>query len=162
MMKKIMLRAYVIIVIFVIGGDGLFAQDANEAWVDSIRAPQYLAIYVIDVDSSVSWYRTVFGLQKLGGSKADDGSWRIENLGNDQLFVEIIRDNRAKVVDRALGFRKVGFFVRDVEEVAVRMARSTGEWPRVVDFEQFGQRVLQLRDPDGNIIQLISPISKYH
>ena len=90
------------------------AEDPSEPWVSSIRGPQYFALYVEDVDRSIAWYRTVFGLRELGGSKADDGSWRIENLGNDHLLVEVIRDNRAQKIDRALGFRKVGFHVPDV------------------------------------------------
>jgi hypothetical protein len=106
------------------------------------------------------WYSAVFGLRSLGGSKADDGSWRIENLGNERLLVEIIRDRRAQGVDRALGFRKVGFYVPDVETVAERIARATGERPRVVDFEELNQRILQIRDPGGNIIQLLSSLEK--
>ncbi len=74
--------------------------------------------------------------------------------------MEIIRDSRAQRVDRALGFRKVGFHVPDVEEVAKRIARATGERPRIVEFEQLNQRILQLRDPDGNIIQLLSSLKR--
>ena len=50
-----------------------------------------------------------------------------ENLRNNKLFVEIIRDDRAQKVERARGFRKVGFFVPDVEMVADRVAQATGE-----------------------------------
>ena len=132
------------------------AEGPSEAWVEEIGSPQYFALYVEDVDRSVSWYRTVFGLSELGGSRADDGSWRIENLGNERLRVEIIRDARAQRTDRALGFRKVGFYVPDVEDVADRAERAAGERPRIVDFETLGQRILQLRDPDGNVVQLMS------
>ena len=106
----------------------------------------------------MEWYRKVFGLQKLSGSSAEDGSWRIENLGNAMLAVEIIFDSRAQEVDRALGFRKIGFYVKDVEAVARRVERETGEEVRVLDFAELGQRILQLRDPDGNIVQLFSPL----
>jgi predicted enzyme related to lactoylglutathione lyase len=104
----------------------------------------------------MAWYRTVFGLRELGGSKADNGSWRIENLGNERLLIEIIRDDRAQKVDRALGFRKIGFHVPDVEIIAARAERATGERPRIVDFKELGQRILQIRDPDGNVVQLFS------
>jgi catechol 2,3-dioxygenase-like lactoylglutathione lyase family enzyme len=145
-------------ILIVFGGGGVVAQESPDVWIEAIGTPQYFALYVNDVDRSVDWYRTVFGLRLLGGSAADDGSWRIENLGSKQLLVEIIRDSRAQGVDRALGFRKVGFYVPDVEEVAERIARATGERPRVVDFEQLNQRILQLRDPNGNIIQLLSSL----
>jgi predicted enzyme related to lactoylglutathione lyase len=134
----------------------LLAQAPPEPWVREIGSPQYFAVFVEDVDWSVTWYRTALGLDELGGSAAEDGSWRIENLGNKQLLVELIRDDRAQVVDRARGFRKVGFRVPDVETVADRVARATGERPRVVDFPRFGLRIIQIRDPDGNIIQLSS------
>ena len=106
----------------------------------------------------MEWYGQAFALQSLGGSEAEDGSWRIENLGNRQLHVEIIRDPRAQGVPRALGFRKVGFRVEDVETVADRVEQATGERPRVVEFEQLDVRILQLKDPEGNTIQLTSPL----
>ncbi|MFW6201914.1 MAG: VOC family protein [Gemmatimonadota bacterium] len=134
------------------------AQATAEPWVTEIEAPQYFAVFVADVDRSVAWYRTAFGLDPIGGSAAEDGSWRIENLGSDHLIVELIRDDRARPVDRARGFRKVGFQVPDIEAVADRVARATGERPRVRDFPRFGLRIIQIRDPDGNIIQLSSPL----
>lgn len=137
---------------------GTAAQDSSEAWITDVQAPQYFAVLVEDVDRSVAWYRSVFGLDELGGSAAEDGSWRIENLGSDQLLVEIIRDDRAREAERPLGFRKVGFQVADVEVLADRVAAATGERPRVLDFERFALRIIQIRDPDGNIIQLSSPL----
>lgn len=138
---------------------GLFRADADEpaeAWVETVQAPQYFALYVEDVDRSVAWYRRAFGVEPLGGSAADDGSWRIENVGNEKLLIEIIRDSRAQRVDRAMGFRKVGFYVPNLEGVADRIERATGERPRIVELEALDQRILQLRDPDGNVIQLLS------
>jgi predicted enzyme related to lactoylglutathione lyase len=152
--------AFLIVTVIVLGGGSVLAQESPEVWIQAIGTPQYFGLYVEDVDRSVDWYSAVFGLRSLGGSKADDGSWRIENLGNERLLVEIIRDCRAQGVDRALGFRKIGFYVPDVETVAERIARATGERPRVVDFEELNQRILQIRDPDGNIIQLLSSLEK--
>lgn len=133
-------------------------RDRAGAWVEDIETPQYVAVLVEEVDESVRWYRTAFGLRELGGSEAEDGTWRIVNLGNDRLFVEIIRDDRAAAVERARGFFKVGFQVPEVERVADRVAEATGERPRVLSFRRFGVRIIQLRDPDGNIIQLSSPL----
>lgn len=137
----------------------VYAQDPPTSWVWEIAGPQYFAVLVEDVDRSVEWYRTVFGLGVVGESEAEDGSWRIANLRNDRLFVEIIRDDRTEKVDRALGFRKVGFFVPDVRAVAARVGKATGEAPRVLDFERFGVRIVQLNDPGGNTIQLFSPLA---
>lgn len=159
-MKKKSLQALAAAALVIFANGTGVGQEPSKAWVDAIGPPQYFALYVEDVDRSVDWYRAVFGLHELGGSKADDGSWRIENLGNDQLMVEIISDIRAQGIDRALGFRKVGFYVPDVDQVAERVGQATGERPRVVDFDSLGQRILQLRDPEGNVIQLISKLEK--
>lgn len=153
--------AFVVLVLMILVGGDVVAGESPDAWVEAIHGPQYFALYVEDVDRSVDWYREVFGLESLGGSEADDGSWRIENLGNEQLLVEIIRDSRAEVVDRALGFRKVGFYVPEVADVAERISEATGERPHIVDFEELNQRILQIKDPDGNTIQLLSPLERH-
>lgn len=134
------------------------AAGDDPAWVGEPRAPQYFAVSVSDVDRAVAWYRGAFGLSVLDDTRADDDAWRIVNLVSDGLFVELIRDGRDADVERARGFRKVGFRVADVETVADRVHAATGERPRVLDFERHGVRLLQLRDPEGNVIQLTSPL----
>ena len=135
-------------------------QDPSLVWVTTAQSPQYFAVLVKNMDTSVAWYRNVFGVQTIGGSEAEDGSWGIENLKNDFLLIELIRDDRAKEVDRAQGFFKVGFQVPDVELVADRIKNTTGERPRVLNFEEYGVRIIQFRDPDGNIIQLSSRLAR--
>ncbi len=134
----------------------LHADEPSEAWVSAIQSPQYFAVSVEDVDRAVEWYETALGLVKLDDQEADDGRWRIVNMKNEQLFVEIIRDRRDASVDRARGFRKVGFRVPDVEPVADRIEQATGERPRIVEFARHGIYILQLKDPEGNTIQLTS------
>ncbi len=134
------------------------AQEPTKAWVSTIGAPQYVAILVADADKSAEWYRTAFGLTELDRSAAEDGAWQIINLRNDHLFVEIIRDHRARAVDDARGFTKVGFHVPDVAVVADSIGRATGDRPRVIDSQRHGIRIVQIRDPDGNIIQLHSSL----
>jgi catechol 2,3-dioxygenase-like lactoylglutathione lyase family enzyme len=136
------------------------AQDSTRAFVPTVGGPQYFAVLVSDADKSAQWYRTTFGLRELDRSAAEDGSWQIVNLASDQLFVEIIRDNRAQHATRARGFFKVGFHVPDVEVVADVFARTTGVRPRVLDFPRHGVRIVQVRDPDANIIQLFSQLRR--
>ncbi len=134
------------------------AQDSSEAWIQGSLAPQYFAVRVENVERSVEWYSEAFGLNQLGGSRAEDDLWQIENLGNDWLLVEIIRDARDEDSSRSRGIAKVGFYVQDVRIVADRVEQATGERPRVLDFNQLRQRLIQIHDPDGNIIQLFSPL----
>jgi catechol 2,3-dioxygenase-like lactoylglutathione lyase family enzyme len=135
------------------------AQDSLTAWVSGVRAPHYFAVRVADAEKSAAWYRLALGLRELDRSQAADGSWQIVNLTNAELFVEIIRDNRVSSSDAARGFAKVGFHVADVDVVAAKVGRATGTSPRVVEFAPHGVRIVQLRDPDGNIIQLFSPLA---
>jgi catechol 2,3-dioxygenase-like lactoylglutathione lyase family enzyme len=140
-----------------VGAAGGEAQPAGGT-IGEIETPFYFAVLVADVDRSVEWYSAQLGLELLDDTSADDGRWRIANLQNDQIFVEIIRDDRAQVAEDAMGLAKVGFRVSDVELVADRIERDTGERPRVLDFERHGVRILQVLDPDGNIIQLSSQL----
>lgn len=137
---------------------GVSAQDAGPAWANAIGAPQYFAVLVTDLDHSREWYRRAFGLSDAGGSRADDGSWEIVNLRNSNLSVELIRDDRAQEVERAKGFFKVGFQVPDVRAVARAVEGATGVRPRVVESTESGVRIIQIHDPDGNTIQLASPL----
>ncbi|ANM29826.1 hypothetical protein ABI59_09905 [Acidobacteria bacterium Mor1] len=134
------------------------AADDDSAWVREIRGPQYFALSVEDVDRSVAWYRNVLGLQLLDDTRDEDGRWRIANLANDALFVEIIWDRRDSAAESARGIVKVGFSVPDVEAVADRVAAAGEKRPRVLTFKRHNVRLVQLRDPDGNILQLTTPI----
>ncbi len=134
-------------------------QPDGEPWVPEIAGPQYVALSVSDVDGAVAWYRAAFGLDVVDDTLADDGAWRIVNLANERLRVEVIRNDRDRpATGRTTGFAKVGFRVASVETVADRVERATGERPRVVDFARHRLRILQLRDPEGNTFQLTSPL----
>lgn len=150
----------ILIISAVVGAQGSVSQEAPSAWAPTIGAPQYFAVLVADVDRSAQWYRTAFGLRELDRATADDGSWQIVNLTNDHLFVEIIRDDRTTHVANARGIAKVGFHVPDVDVVADAVGQATGERPRVLEFERHGVRIMQIRDPDGNTIQLFSRLKK--
>ena len=132
--KKLRYQKCLFAILAIVACRSAVAQDSPDVWVNGIALPQYFAILVEDVDDSMEWYRAALGLRELDGSRADDGSWRIVNVANDRLFVEIIRDDRARDIDRARGFFKVGFQVPDVEVVADRVEQATGErrsrdWP---------------------------------
>jgi predicted enzyme related to lactoylglutathione lyase len=135
-------------------------ESRPEPWSPIAGKPQYFAVSVADLDASIAWYSTAFGLRKLDDQSADDKSWRIVNLASDDLFVELIHDRRDQPVKQARGFAKVGYTVADVAVVADRVGRATGKRPRVLEFPQQGLRLIQLQDPDGNLIQLSSPLPK--
>lgn len=134
----------------------LIAQDEATPWVNLVEQPQYLAVLVEDVEQAKEWYQRVLGVTQLDDTEAPDGVWRVVNLISDHLWVEIIRDNRASAGERVYGFYKVGFFVPDVALVAEQVEKATGERPRVLAFSKHKLNILQLKDPEGNVIQLMS------
>ena len=159
-MKRLTRIAATLLMVALIRSHDAVAQDASSPWVPTIAGPQYFAVTVMDVNESAKWYRSAFGLSELDRSKAEDGSWEIVNLRNDQLFIELIRDDRAQSVEGARGFTKVGFQVPDVDAVAAWVGQATGERPRVIEYAPHGVRLIQIHDPDGNAIQLTSPLKR--
>ena len=129
-------------------------------WVSEVGLPQYFAVIVADVDAAAEWYEKVFGLRVVDRTEAENGAFTILNLRNERLMVEIIRDNRSTEASRPRGFFKVGFQVASVAEVADRVEQETGERPRVVEMAAHGVEILQLRDPDGNTVQLFTPLDQ--
>ena len=143
-----------------LAGPPAHAVDAASSWVGMPATPHYFAVSVEDPERSAAWYEAAFGLERLDDTADENGRWRIINLRNDAIFVEVIWDVRDEPVGRARGIAKVGFGVSDPDAIADRVEAATGERPRVLTFEKHGIRLLQLRDPDGNIIQLSSPIAR--
>ena len=144
---------------FMIVSPGAVAQDSSRVWIQDVEMPQYFAVLVDEVDEVAAWYSTVFGVNELDRMQAEDGSWQIVNLKNENFFIEIIRVNQSQKVERAQGFFKVGFQVPDVERVADRVEQEVGERPRIIDDARHQVRILQLKDPAGNTIQLHAPLS---
>lgn len=137
------------------------AQNAiTKPWVPAPQAPQYFAVGVEEMERSVAWYKTVFGLKQLNDMKDPKGVWRIVNLASDSLFVELIWDSRRNGEPGGRGFFKVGFSVPDVVEIAERAVAASGEKLKIIDDERHKIRIVQLRDPDGNILQFASPLNK--
>jgi predicted enzyme related to lactoylglutathione lyase len=137
------------------------AAAGDQPWVRSVQAPVYFAVDVGDVDAAVAWYGKVFGVRLLDDTTAEDGRWRIANMRNDSLSIEIIFDRRSKAPgkeERYRGFAKTGVAVPDVSAVADRVEKATGTRPRVIDFAKHGIRLIQLRDPENNVVQLHSPL----
>ncbi len=152
------MRLVIPLLLVVLASPVAAADEAKPAIEPAAEGRQFFAVRVADVDAAIDWYTQLFGLELLNDTTADTGAWRIANLANQRLFVEVIRDDRAAEAARPLGIAKVGFDVADVEAIAALVMELTGDEPRVVDDTRHGQRLLQLRDPEGNVIQLSSPL----
>jgi len=115
----------------------------------------FFAVIVEDLDVSAAWYVSVFDLE-LGNRMTDGENYDIAILQNETLVIELLE--LAAAVDRPEGLVrgpfKSGFFVDDL---AAFVADLTDEVPRpdILDDEANGLLLIQLRDPDGNIIQVM-------
>jgi|GEM_PF-947411 len=124
-----------------------------------IEAPFYFAVKVANMERSTEWYQQVLGLEMLDETWIRNDSLGIVNLMNERLAVELIFDARSSSKGLTQGFFKVGFHVPNVGEIADRIERKTSSRPGIVNDEKRGIRILQLKDPDNNTIQLQSPLS---
>ncbi|MCP3981786.1 MAG: hypothetical protein GY716_20990 [bacterium] len=137
------------------------ASSAEEPWIEQPEAPAFFAVDVKNMDDAIAWYSRTFGTRLLDDNTAPDGRWRMANLRSAGVQIELILDRRSVAAEdgaRHHGLVKVGVSVADVAAVADRVEAATGERPRVLDFAAHGIRLIQLKDPDGNTIQLHSPL----
>ncbi|GAB5519865.1 MAG: hypothetical protein RhofKO_21160 [Rhodothermales bacterium] len=129
------------------------AQEAAP-WVQEIGSKQFFAVIVSDLDQSSAWYARALGVTEHDRWTSDDSTARIINMTSERLFVELIWLADAPNVNRDRGFHKVGFWVPDVDVIADRVEAATSERPRALDFPDHELRLIQIKDPDGNTLQI--------
>lgn len=114
----------------------------------------YFAIIVNDIDASVAWYESTLQLDRVSSGKTD--RFEIVNLQGRGLFVELIelRSAAERPGGRIKGPFKLGILVDDLESFVQELPESMPE-PDIVGDEANKLRLVQLRDPDGNIIQVM-------
>lgn len=140
----------------------LFSSNAwaQEAWVQDVSERHYFAVMVEDFDAVAEWYQQVFDMEYVWGLEGDEAGRRTANYLNDFIHVELVHLPDYSRNERPFGLFKVGAYVPDVEVIADRIGRSTGERPRVVEFETMNQKLVQIRDPEGTLIQFMSPLKE--
>ena len=120
----------------------------------------YFAVIVNDLDTSQEWYETVLGLSPESTLSEDD-RYKIVNLKGRGLFVELLE--LATAQDRPEGLVrgpfKVGMLVRNLEEFIAGLPESVAE-PDVISDPTNGLVLIQIRDPDGNIVQVMRLIDE--
>lgn len=114
----------------------------------------YFAVIVNDVDVSVSWYESTFGLS-AGEKMVEAGRYEIVNLRKPGLFVELLElDGVSERPDRAKGFFKAGFLTDDLDAFIASLPEHSPA-PQIIADTANGLRLIQLKDPDGNTIQIM-------
>ena len=118
-------------------------------------AGSYFAVIVSDIDVSTRWYESTFGLTTLTRFDAAD-NLKIVNLGKPGVYVELLwlQSATEKPEGRIQGLFKAGLLVDDLDAFIASLP-TTEEPPEIVNDTRNLVRLVQLRDPDDNLIQVM-------
>lgn len=120
----------------------------------------YFAVIVSDVSVSSAWYRSVLGLEEVSRS-TEEGHYDVINLAGPGIFVELLQLNAAG--PRPEGYTegpfKVGMLVTDIGAF-LNTLPVDAERPALIHDEQNGLLLVQLRDPDNYIVQVMQLIAE--
>ena len=119
----------------------------------------YFAVIVKDLDASVDWYANVFDVDR-GELLTDGDKYKIVNLARPGLFIELLelRAAVARPEHYLEGPFKLGLLVDDLDAFVRRLPESIPPLD-VIEDERNNLRFVQLRDPDGNIVQVMETLS---
>jgi catechol 2,3-dioxygenase-like lactoylglutathione lyase family enzyme len=114
----------------------------------------FFAVIVSDIDKSVKWYESTFGLSP-GERLSESGRYEIVNLRKPGLYVELLQlTAAAERPEYVKGLFKVGILTSDLTDFVALLPESIPK-PEILTDTTNGLLLMQLRDPDGNIIQIM-------
>lgn len=127
--------------------------------------PYFSAIIVSDIDTSINWYVKHFGFKLINRSDANNKDFQQANLERHNSLLELIEIKTSVKTDELLkdypkrtlieGYFKFGFVVSDFDSWLEHLNQSEVELHgSVVTNSLNGKRMLIVKDPDGNRIQL--------
>ena len=125
----------------------------------------FTAIIVTDIDASIDWYSNILGFTVLNKVESEARGFKQSNLERGNILLELIEldaalDAKDVVPDynsktRLIGFFKSGFIVVDFDKWIVHITRhQVTVHGTVVTDPNSGKRMVIIKDPDGNRIQL--------
>lgn len=127
--------------------------------------PYFSAIIVDNIDTSIEWYTTILGFEVLNKVELTERGIAQANLKRGTIAMELIELDSAISRDelvtmnpdfkRIQGIFKIGFSVESFNDWVTFLETSnvTFNGSVVVD-EQSGKKMVIIKDPDGNSIQL--------
>ena len=119
---------------------------------------------VSNIDSSIAWYKKVFGLQLRNRTDAPERGFIQANLHNKEMLIELIQVDSSLSLSRILekhpqktrvrGFMKFGFVVKDIEDLYRKLKDQNIKFTgRMVTDPVNNKRTFLVNDPDDNLIQ---------
>ncbi len=127
-------------------------EPATPVPVAPLTGFSHLQLNVADVARSVAWYRTVLGMEVMLERP------EVTALQNRAARLVVVIGPADRLDVTASPVDHLAFAVRDGEALRGWADHLTAEGirhPGVVD--ELGKPSLQLRDPDGNAIELVAP-----
>jgi len=124
----------------------------------------HVAITVQDMERSVRFYRDLLGFDVLGQLLLNEGSFKIVYLRSGGAHVELFefRDHEAQtavgVPDTVGGFKHLALQTDDVDGVAASLKAAGTEFTVEPLDAAGGVRLAFFRDPDGNLLELVSGV----
>lgn len=127
--------------------------------------PSFAAIIVSNMKNSIEWYSEKLGFKVLNQMESEERGFKQANLKRGSAHIELIalrnsiapKDILAEKPKgtRISGYFKFGFLVQAFDDWVDALTRSNVEFHgRVVKDDISGKRMLIIKDPDGNRIQL--------
>ncbi len=151
----------------------LIVASAREAAAQvEVVGPSFAALSVPDLNASVRWYRTAFGLNVIFEGGSPDSATKVVLLAGTGVRVELVWHQNAKSLasyageptqpDMVFGAPKIGFFVRDMDSaIAVLRGQGAtieGTWlvrpAHVSPDDTLWTRNILVRDNSGTYVQL--------
>lgn len=144
-----------IFILFVLPGSILHAQDMK---------PFFSAVVVSNIDSSIAWYKKVFGLQLRNRTDAPERGFIQANLHSKEMLIELIQVDSSLSGSRILekhpqktrirGFMKFGFVVNDIDDLYRKLRDQNIKFTgRMVTDPVNNKKTFLVNDPDDNLIQ---------
>lgn len=125
-------------------------------------ALNHVAIMVPDIDAALDWYATHLGATVIDRwAEASIGmAWAHLAIGN--FVLELVgRSDFIADPGKTFGFHHLGIEVDDCDETVARMREGGVEVMRdPSDFERHRIRWAFVRDNNGNVLEILSPLDR--
>jgi catechol 2,3-dioxygenase-like lactoylglutathione lyase family enzyme len=125
-----------------------------------LKAPDYVVLVVSDLDRALAFYTGVLGL-RLGHrsgayAQLDTGATRLSLYERDAMARTVGR--RLRPADPDAPAFEIGFKVDDVDAAYAHLVQRGAEPVTAPADRTWGQRTAYVRDPDGNLLELVQQL----
>ncbi|MGH1364640.1 MAG: VOC family protein [Calditrichia bacterium] len=155
------MKSFVTVLMLLLIPFTLFSQD------DPISDPEpyFTAMIVSNIDTTLEWYTNNLGFEMVSRVDLEERGLRMANLKCGKAWIELIElkgavspgelmvETPKKI--RIIGLFKIGYLVAELDQWVTRLKNAGVEFNGdVVKDQHSGRRMVIVKDPDGNRVQL--------